>query len=153
MVVSFQISLTDVCDHVMHTKKENGLKEQTNLFRTVLTCKQSLICAYFSTDSDETKAILWIEDFGFSWKKLFEVKTSWWICLLQAFCFTTDGLELCGLLVNYCDVFIRCQNSHSEDTRSLLRTNCWASDVMLHFCNSVSMKKQTHLHLGWPEGE
>ncbi len=24
-------------------------------------------------------------------------------------------------------------------------------DVMLHFSKSVSMKKQTRLHLGWPE--
>ncbi len=27
----------------------------------------------------------------------------------------------------------------------------WASDAMLHFSKSVLMKKQTHLHLGWPE--
>ncbi len=30
---------------------------------------------------------------------------------------------------------------------------CWASDIMLHFSKSVLMKKQTHLHLGWPQKE
>ncbi len=29
----------------------------------------------------------------------------------------------------------------------------WASDAMLNFSKSVLMKKQTDLHLGWPEGE
>ncbi len=51
-----------------------------------------------------------------------------------AFCFTKqkliDDLEWCGLLVDYCDVFIRCLVSHSDGTHSL---NWWASDVMLNF--------------------
>ncbi len=29
-------------------------------------------------------------------------------------------------------------------------THWWASDAMLHFWKSVPIKKQTHLHLGWP---
>ncbi len=44
-----------------------------------------------------------------------------------------NGLELCGLLVDYCDVFISCLGSHSDGTHSLQRIHCWASDVMLHF--------------------
>ncbi len=64
-----------------------------------------------------------------------------------------DGLEWCGLLLNYCDVFISCLDSHSDGTHSLQRIHWWASDVMLHFSKSGPMKKQTHLHLGWPEGE
>ncbi len=64
-----------------------------------------------------------------------------------------DGLEWCGLLVDYCDVFISCLDSHSDGTHSLQRIHWWASDVMLHFSKSVLMKKQTHLHLEWPEGE
>ncbi len=32
-----------------------------------------------------------------------------------------DGLELCGLLVDYCDVFISCLDSHSDGTHSLQR--------------------------------
>ncbi len=35
----------------------------------------------------------------------------------------TDGLELCGLLVDYCDVFISCLNSHSDGTHSLQISN------------------------------
>ncbi len=64
-----------------------------------------------------------------------------------------DGLESCGLHVDYCDVFISCLDSHSDGTHSLLRIHWWASDVMLNFSKSVPMKKQTPLHLGWPEGE
>ncbi len=32
-----------------------------------------------------------------------------------------DGLEWCGLLVYYCDVFISCLDSHSDGTHSLQR--------------------------------
>ncbi len=64
----------------------------------------------------------------------------------------TDGLEWCGLLVDYCDVFISCLDSHSDGTHSLQRIHWWDSDEMLHFSTSVLMKKQTHLHLGQPEG-
>ncbi len=32
-----------------------------------------------------------------------------------------NGLETCGLLVNYCDVFISCLDSHSDGTHSLQR--------------------------------
>ncbi len=56
-----------------------------------------------------------------------------------------DGLQWCGLLVDYCDVFIRCLDSHSDGTHLLQRIHCWASDVMVHFCKSILMKKQTHL--------
>ncbi len=45
------------------------------LFRTVLTCKQCLICADFSPDSDQTtfsleEALLWIMELYFSYKHL-----------------------------------------------------------------------------------
>ncbi len=56
----------------------------------------------------------------------------------------TDGLEWCGLLVDYCDVFISCLDSHSDGTHS---------QVMEWYISPNLMKKQTHLHLGRPEGE
>ncbi len=56
-----------------------------------------------------------------------------------------DGLEWCGLLVDYCDVFISCLDSHSDGTHSLQMIHWWASDAMLDFSKSVLMKKQTHL--------
>ncbi len=31
----------------------------------------------------------------------------------------TDGLEWCGLLVDYSDVFINCLDAHSDGTHSL----------------------------------
>ncbi len=47
-----------------------------------------------------------------------------------------DGPEWCGLLVDYCDVFISCLDSHSGGTHSLQRIHWWASDVTLHFSKS-----------------
>ncbi len=64
-----------------------------------------------------------------------------------------DRLEWCELFVDYCDVFIRCLDSHSDGTHSLHRIHWGASNVMLQFSKSVLMKKQTHLHLGCAEGE
>ncbi len=40
---------------------------------------------------------------------------------------------VCVLLVDYCDVFISCLDSHSDGTHSLQRIHWWASDAMLHF--------------------
>ncbi len=55
--------------------------------------------------------------------------------------------------MDYCDVFISCLDSHSDGTHSLQRIHWLVSDVMLHFSKSVPVKKQTHPHLVWPEGE
>ncbi len=52
----------------------------------------------------------------------------------------TDGLEWCGLLVDYCDVFISCLDSHSDGTHSLQSIHCWDIPPNL-------MKKHIHLHL------
>ncbi len=49
----------------------------------------------------------------------------------------TDGLAWCGLLVDYCDVFIICLDSHSDGTHSLQRIHWWAGDVMPHFSTQV----------------
>ncbi len=65
---------------------------------------------------------------------------NWWIGVVWI---------TCGLL--WC--FISCLDSHSDGTHPLQWTHWWASDVMLHFSKQVPMKKQTHLHLGWPERE
>ncbi len=62
-----------------------------------------------------------------------------------------DALESCGLLVDYCDAFMSCLDSHSDGTHSLQRIHWWESDMMLNFSKSVPMKKQTHQHLGWPQ--
>ncbi len=82
----------------------------------------------------------------------------WWICLLQTHSFSlhkmlTVGLEWCGLLVDYCDVFISCWTLILTAPIHCRGSNRWASDVMCNFSKSVLMKKQTHLHLEWPEDE
>ncbi len=64
-----------------------------------------------------------------------------------------DALDSCGLLVDHCEVFISCLDSHSDGTHSSQRIQWGVNDVMLNFSKSVLMKKQTHLNLGWPERE
>ncbi len=86
------------------------------MFWTVFTCKQCLIYAYFSLDSDKTtfsqeKAILWIEGSYFSWKKWVEVEKK----NEQSFLKLIDGLELCGLLMDYLNAFISSLVSHSAE--------------------------------------
>ncbi len=46
-----------------------------------------------------------------------------------------------------------CLDTYSDGTHSLQRIHWWASVVMLNLTKSVPIKKQTHLYLGWPEGE
>ncbi len=43
----------------------------------------------------------------------------------------TDGLEWCGLLVDYCDVFISCLDSHSDGTHSHL---------LMYVCNATFLQ-------------
>ncbi len=92
------------------------------LFWTVLTCKQCLICAYFAPDSDEIT---------FSLEKAI-------LCIDDSTCILIDGLESCGLLVDYCDIFISCLDSHSDGTHSPQRIHWWTSDVMLNFLQICS---------------
>ncbi len=52
-----------------------------------------------------------------------------YICFLQSCSFSLhkmliDGLEMCGLLVNYCDVFVSCLDSYSDGTYSLQSIHC-----------------------------
>ncbi len=85
----------------------------------------------------------------------FEVKNALMIYLFIISSFSlykmlTDGLEWCGLLVDYCDVFYQ-----------LLGLSFWrhpftAEDPLVsRWCNAtfIQMKKHTLLFLGWPEGE
>ncbi len=98
------------------------------------------------------EALLWIIDSYFSQKQRFKVKMLWWrICFSQRHSFSlqkmlTDGLEWCGLLVDYCDVFISCLDSHSDGTHSLQRIHWWDSDGKINFSKSLPVIKQTHLY-------
>ncbi len=68
-------------------------------------------------------------------KPLFKVKNVL-IDLFRLLKTLIDGLEWCGLLVDYCDVFISCLDSHSDGTHSLKRIHCWDTDALLHFSKS-----------------
>ncbi len=84
------------------------------------------------------EALLWIMDSYFSQKWQFEVKTPLRFLQTCRFCLLKmliDGLERCGLLVDYCDVFISVLDS-SDGTHSLQRIHWWASDGMLHYSKS-----------------
>ncbi len=70
-----------------------------------------------------------------------KLKTSCWICF--SFCLLkmlTDGLECCGLLVDYCDVFISCLDSHSDGTHSLPSVSKWFNATFIQICSH-----ETHL--------
>ncbi len=65
-------------------------------------------------------------DWYFGWKQRFEVIffindgfVSYKKCSFSLHKTIIDGLEWCGLLVDYCDVFISCLDSHSDGTHSL----------------------------------
>ncbi len=132
-------------------KKSSHQNPPTYLFTTVLTCKWCLICVYFSPDSDKMTVLLekaiFIDKSILAGSDRLKLKTINDEFITNTHLFT----ESCGLLVDYCNVFIICLDSHSDGTHSLQRIHCWASDVMLHFTQSVLMKKQTHLHLVWSE--
>ncbi len=51
-----------------------------------------------------------------------------------------DGLEWCGLLVDYCDVFISCLDSHSDGTHSLQRIH------LSHSLGWNQLKKKQQQH-------
>ncbi len=48
-----------------------------------------------------------------------------------------DELESCGLLVDYCDVFNSCLNSHSDGTHSLQRIHWWYLWIIVMFLSVV----------------
>ncbi len=52
------------------------------------------------------------------------------------------------LLVDYCDVFISCLDSHSDGTHSLQRIHWRACDVMLNFAKSVPTSTY-QIAIGW----
>ncbi len=81
------------------------------------------------------------------------LKTPWWICF--SFCLLqmlTDGLEWCGLLVDYCDVFISCLDSHSDRTHSLQSIHWWDSDAMTHFSKSDEETNSSTSWITWMWG-
>ncbi len=67
-------------------------------------------------------------------------------CLLQML---TDGLEWCGLLVDYCDVFISCLDSHSDGTHSLQSIHCWDTDAETHFSKSDEETNSSWSWIDW----
>ncbi len=108
-------------------------------------------------------SLCYMRNFVYSSISINALLTSTWCyklakCFLQTCSFLLhktliDGLEWCGLFVDYCDVFISCLDSHSDGTHSLQRICWWASDVRLNFFRYVLVMKQTHLHLVCPEGK
>ncbi len=115
------------------------------LFKTAFACKQCLICGYFSPDSGFFTGNKNIMDR--SKKKSLKKREKFSSVLMDCFFLQTqsfslhkmliDGLEWCGLLVDYWGVFIKCLDSHSDGTHSLQGIHWWASDVIT-------------ISIGWP---
>ncbi len=61
------------------------------------------------------------------------------------------GLQSCGILLII--VMNNCLNSNYDGTHLLQRIHWWANNAMIHLSKPVLIKKQTALHLGWPERE
>ncbi len=55
-------------------------------------------------------------------------------------------MDRSGLLVDYCDVFISCLDSHSDGTHWLQRIHCWVSNAMPHFSKS---NEETNSSTSW----
>ncbi len=107
------------------------------------------------------KAKLWIEDSYFSQKQRFEVQNilmvdlfltnthSFWLHKML-----TDGLEWCGLLVDYCDVFISCLDSHSDGTHSLQTVE---DPLLSKCCNATFLQicsdEETNSSTSWKAWE
>ncbi len=149
-----------------HLNQERNIHRSSTVYKWKLSkpvlnkCVGGFWCTRTTGDRHLEEALLLRNMYlYFGQKQWFKVQTLWWwICFLQTHRFVlhkmlTDGLEWCGLLVDYCGVFISCLDYQSDGTHSLQRIHWWASDVMLNFSQSVAMKKKNDLHLGWPECE
>ncbi len=79
-----------------------------------------------------------IVDLYFSWKQWFNIQNILIMDLfLQTLTFSLlkmliDRLDWCGLIVDYCDVFISCLDSHSDGTHSL--------PLVIKLCNATFLQ-------------
>ncbi len=86
-----------------------------------------------------------------------KLKTSWWICFLQTRSFwlhkmLIDGLEWCGLLWCFYQLMFLMFLSNLILTAPIhCRWSIGEQVIEWHISPNL-MKKQTHLHLGWPWG-
>ncbi len=97
----------------------------------------------------------WLSLHGVSIINGLKFKTSeWWICFLQTRSFSLHkmliaGLECCGVLVDFCDVFISCLDSHSDGTHPLQSIHWWASDGMIHFSKPDEETNSSTSWMAW----
>ncbi len=134
------------------------LFEEKNYNKNILAWIKREICTdqALYTSKNSSKQIIW---WNLTWRRTFftggiiimdyvHVFSEAMKCLnlfltnMQTFHFTRYHSMDWSCLVDYCDVFIRCLDSHSDGTHSLQRIRWWASDVMLNFSKSVLMKKK-----------
>ncbi len=63
-------------------------------------------------------------------------EVNWWIWVVW-------------IIVDYCDVFISCLDSHSDGTHSLQSIHWWTSDAMLHFSKSDEETNSSTSWMDW----
>ncbi len=132
----------------MHFLQWKRPEIHSDLFRTVFVCKQ---CKSSFPKSDKTALVFTGEINVFAHILARSNSLNQNVLLLLIFYLQThsfslhkviDGLEWCGLLVDYCDVFISCLDSHSDGTHSQqsihsLRQWCNATFLQIWWSNKL----------------
>ncbi len=131
-------------ERYMHRSSTCSLQAKTDLHKYMwgFRCEKTTADGLFPLE----EVWLWVSD-NLKLKYL----NDGFVSYTQSFSFHNiliGPLEWCGLLVDYCDVFISCLDSHSDGTHSLQSIHCWAIDINLHFSKSVPINKQIHLRVG-----
>ncbi len=113
-------------------KKSSHLHRSSTIYKTKLIWVNKYVSGFWCERTTVNGLFHWRKRYYFSWKQL-EFLNDGFVSYKHSFTLhktLTDGLEWCGLLVDYCDVFISCLDSHSDGTHSLQSIHWWDSDEM-----------------------
>ncbi len=131
---------------LLYSMKSSHLNQEWNMHksRSVLS-KKTFQNKRWCSKQKHWWILMWECYYGFNFDQKWLFNDGFVSRKHSAFHFTRHYFMVCSR-VDY----ISAVWTHSDGTHSLQRIHWWASDVKLNF--SVPMKKQTHLHLGSPEG-
>ncbi len=104
--------------------------------------------SHFNQEKNTGEALLWIIDFILARSNPLNLKRLMMDCFLQTCIFALQDMNRwTGLLVDYCDVFISCLDSHSDGTHSLQRIKSYrcVSTVVFIFQGNCYFRHNTHV--------
>ncbi len=113
-------------------KKLSGLNQERNMSRSSTKTAKAVLNKYMWLDLRTT----W--DWLFDWRNHYYGLCTCILAMVKSY--------VCGVLVDYCEVFLSCLDSHSDGTHSLQSILWWANDGMLHFCKS---EEETNSSTSW----